>query len=217
MQIDCLDARSASTARLEGEKKHAVRPSVILDWIRFPFPTPTPIPILFLFIFARLLQYIMLFFSFVVSVFILYNFHLPFIYRTFPVESSRVETKARGEDAGSHGRCSPTINSTLRCQSAVAASRVGASRGASCRSHTVARPRKSAPKQETKTARIRYGSCTQKHPEIESLNCRDADLAVLYAPLWRAGVVRCGAVCAVRSTLPRTPTSARSRACVVDS
>jgi hypothetical protein len=100
MQVDCLDARSASTARLEGEKKHAVRPSVILDWIRFPFPTPTPtpIPILFLFIFARLLQYIMLFFSFVVSVFILYNFHLPFIYHTFRVESSRVESRRKQEE-----------------------------------------------------------------------------------------------------------------------
>lgn len=39
---------------------------------------------------------IILFFSFVVSVFILYNFHLPFIYRTFRVESSRDESKRRG-------------------------------------------------------------------------------------------------------------------------
>ncbi|KAI3491669.1 hypothetical protein L1887_43981 [Cichorium endivia] len=97
------------------------------------------------------------------------------------VESSRDESKRRGRripwqvfaDNKEHAQM-PKRSFRVQGRSIT--------RRASCRSHTVARPRKSAPKQETKTARIRYGSCTQKHPEIESLNCRDADLAVLSPP-----------------------------------
>ncbi len=110
-------------------------------------------------------------------------------YILFVLLSSRVKPKARGEDAESHCRCSPSTKCALRGRSAAAASGIGASRGASCRSHRVARSKKA--RQNSRQRQHGYGSCIQKNSRnrtSELSRCRSSCMQPYGAP------VRCGAL-----------------------